>query len=70
MILFVCQNETTKRAIQGCLKDFAQTTLPRRIAFADGEEWKRSPSMASVTIRSGSIRLGEVCAKVGTAKAA
>lgn len=70
MVLFVCQNTTIQKTIQGCLRQFGQTTLLRQVAFADAEEWKKSPSNAAITIRRGTIRLGEICAKTYERRAA
>lgn len=63
MILFICQNVTIQKTIERALKPFAQTALAGRVAFADAEEWISSPLKAALSIRSGTIRLGEVCAK-------
>lgn len=62
MILFVCQNVAVRKAIEGGLKHFVQTPLAGRVGFADAEEWIASPLKAAISIRSGTIRLGEVCA--------
>lgn len=70
MVLFVCQNATIQKTIQGCLKQFGQTTLWRQVAFADAEEWKKSPANAAITIRRGTIRLGEICANASKQRAA
>lgn len=61
MVLFICRSDTTQKAIQGCLKAFGGTPLVGRIAFADANEWSHSPSHAAITLRNGTVRLGEIC---------
>lgn len=70
MILFVCETETIRKTIEGVVKAFAQTPLAARVAFVEAEEWKTSPLTAAISIRSGTIRLGEVCARNDASRAA
>lgn len=66
MILFVCQNVTIRKAIERALKPFVQTPLAGRVAFADAEEWISAPLRAGISIRSGTIQLGDVCSVTDT----
>lgn len=70
MVLFVCQESSIQKTIQGCLKQFGQSSLERRLAFASIEDWKKSPLSTPITIRSGTIRFGEVCSTVSERQSA
>jgi hypothetical protein len=65
MVLFVCRNEAIQNAVESCLKSLEGTQLARRVAFVDAEAWVDDPARAPIKIRSGTIRLGEVCAVKG-----
>ncbi len=64
MVLFIVENSGIRKAIEGAMKHLGQTVLMDKLAFVDAEDWKKSPLTAPIHLKSGAVKLGEICTKV------
>lgn len=61
MVIFAYEKAAIKTTIEAAMKYLGGTTLTDRLAFVDAEEWKRTPENADIFLRSGKIKLADIC---------
>jgi hypothetical protein len=64
MVLYIVEEEVTKKAIQGAMKHLGQTALLSKLAFVDAEEWRTSPLTALIWLPRQKVKLGEICTRL------
>jgi hypothetical protein len=64
MVLFIVESVGTRTAIEGAMKHLGQTALVDKLAVVNAEDWQRSPLHASISLKSGIVKLGEICTRM------
>lgn len=61
MVLYICETNAIRTAIQNTMTQMGSTSLASRVGFVEAHKWKECPSSAPITIRGKIIRLKDVC---------
>lgn len=60
MVLYVCETNAIRKAIQNTMIQLGSANLSSRVGFVEAHTWKENPSTAAITIRGKIIRLADV----------
>jgi len=69
MVLFICENDGIRKAIESAKKYLGQTSLLDRLAFVSADDWQRSPANAPICLASREITLREICSPINELRA-
>ncbi|MBS1963075.1 MAG: hypothetical protein JST04_12745 [Bdellovibrionales bacterium] len=61
MILYIVENDGIRSAVESALKHLGTTALHDKMAFVSAEDWQKSPLTAAIKLKSGDVKLGEIC---------
>ena len=61
MILYICETDSIRRAIEKTLNHLALSALSSRMGFVDAEIWKTKAEEAPITVRERVLKLNEIC---------